>query len=94
MTSVSPRGQTKHRLIAAGHNNRGKTVKERMIEKQNRTITTGRLFAGALLPVALAAATFSALPALSQVQRPNYQFGTVPLQLPPLPPAAAITANG
>jgi peptidyl-prolyl cis-trans isomerase SurA len=94
MTSVSPRGQTKHRLIAAGHNNRGKTVKERMIEKQNRTITTGRLFAGALLPVALAAATFSALPALSQLQRPNYQFGTVPLQLPPLPAADPITANG
>jgi peptidyl-prolyl cis-trans isomerase SurA len=94
MTSVSPRGQTKHRLIAAGHNHRGNTVKERMIEKQIRNTSTGRLFAGALLPVALAIAAISAVPALSQVQRPNYQFGTVPLQLPPLPATTPITPNG
>ncbi len=94
MTSVSPRGQTKHRLIAAGHNYRGKTVKERMIEKQNRNTSTGRLFAGALLPVVLAVAAFSAVPSLAQVQRPNYQFGATPLQLPPLPATAPITPNG
>lgn len=100
MTSVSPRGQTKQSLIAAGHNYRGKTVKERMIEKQNRNISTGRLFAGALLPVAFAAAAFHGVLSVSaQAQvpaapRPNYQFGTAPLQLPPMPAATPITPNG
>ncbi len=94
MTSVSPRGQTKQSLIAAGLTSGARTVKERMIEKQNRNTSTGRLFAGALLPVALAVAAFSVVPALAQVQRPNYQFGTTPLQLPPLPAATPITPNG
>ena len=68
-----------------------------MIEKQNRNTSTGRLFAGALLPLALAAATLHgalSVSAYAQVQRPNYQFGTVPLQLPPLPAATPITPNG
>ena len=64
-----------------------------MIEKQNRNTTTGRLFAGALLPVAFVATTFAV--AQTQAPRPNYQFGgSTQLQLPPMPPTTPITPNG
>jgi peptidyl-prolyl cis-trans isomerase SurA len=92
---------TKNARFAAGHNYRGKTVKERMIEKHISKDTIHKLFSGALIPAALAVATLSLACTLSAQtqQQPKYQmpgaFGApAQLQLPQLPATTPITPNG